>query len=396
MRGRIVKRGNSWGLIFEEGTDPVTGKRKQGYVTFHGRHQDAEKRLAKILTELDNGTYVRSDKTTLAEYLKNWLKDYCWPNLSPRSAETYEYLVKKHIVPAIGAIPLTTLKPKDLQRLYAEKLAAGLSNRTVIYIHTAMHKSLRTALRMGMVSRNVADAVDPPRLIHHEMKTMSPDDIERFLALAKETPYYALFYTLLTTGLRRGEALALQWGDIDLLGAELSVKRSLQHLEDGRTVIAQPKTEKSARTISISPSTALVLGKHRGEEERKYRALKGAHSDDEKEQSLPDESYVFCGDSGEPYRPDSISHAFKKTAKRAGLQGIHLHSARHSMASLMLKANIHPLTISRMLGHSNIQTTLNIYSHLSPGMEAAAAARLDEFMPAAHNEAKSEALKTTP
>lgn len=387
MRGRIVKRGNSWGLIFEEGTDPVTGKRKQGYVTFHGKHGDAEKRLAKILTELDNGTYVSPGKTTLADYLKQWLKDYCWPTLAPTSAQTYEYIVKKHIIPTIGAIPLTSLKPKDLQRLYTEKLAAGLSNRTVIYIHTAMHKSLKTALRMGMVSRNVADAVDPPRLVRHEMKTMSPEDIERFLTLAKETPYHALFYTLLTTGLRRGEALALQWGDIDLLGAELSVKRAIQHLTDGRTVITQPKTEKSARTISISPSTALVLSKHRGEEDAKRRALG---------QVLTDESYVFCRDNGEPYLPDSITHAFTQTAKRAGLDGIHLHSARHGFATLMLKANVHPLTVSRMLGHSNIQTTLNIYSHLSPGLEAAAAARLDEFMPNAHSEAKTEALKTKP
>lgn len=349
MRGSITKRGDAWFIRFDTGMDPATRKRVQQAVTFHGNKKQAEAKLADLLTELDKGIYVKPEKTTLAEYLTQWLKDYCRPNLAPRSAETYEYLVRKHINPAIGQIPLTSLKPKDIQRLYTEKQAAGLGNRTVAYLHVTLHKSLKTALRMGLVSRNIADAVDPPRIVRHEMKIMSPNDIERFLDLAKDTPYYALFYTLITTGLRRGEALALHWGDIDLLGAELTIARSLQQLDSGKTIISQPKTGKSRRTIAISPSTALVLRQHKEVEEAKRQALG---------QMLTDNDYVFCRYDGQPYLPNGITHAFSQLAKQAGLDGIHLQSARHTMASLMLKLNVHPLTVSRMLGHSNIQTTL--------------------------------------
>ena len=329
--------------------------------------------------------YVKPGKTTVAEYLMQWLKDYCLPNLAPRSAETYEYIAKKHIIPALGNILLTSLKSQDLQHLYTEKLDAGLSNRTITYIHITLHKSLKTALRTGMVNRNVADAVDPPRIVRYAMKIMSPDDIEHFLELAKDTPYYALFYTLITTGLRLGEALALRWGDIDLLGAELTVARSLQQLDSGKTVISQTKTDKSSRTIAISPSTALVLRQHKEVEEAKRQAPG---------QMLTDNDDVFCRYDGQPYLPNGITHAFSQLAKKAGLEGIHLHSARHTRASLMLKLNVHTLTVSRMLGHSNIQTTLNIYSHLSPGLEAAAAARLDELITNRRgSEAKIEAVK---
>lgn len=385
MRGSIKKRGDAWFIRFDVGIDPATGKRIQQAVTFHGNQKQAEAKLTDLLNQIDRNMYVKPGKLTVAEYMEQWLKDYCWPNLAPRSAETYEYLVRKHINPAIGRIPLTSLKPRDIQQLYTEKQAAGLGNRTVAYLHVTLHKSLKTALRMGMVNRNVADAVEPPRIVRHEMKIMSPEDIERFLDLAKDTPYYALFYTLITTGLRRGEALALHWGDLDLLGAELTVARSIQQLDSGKMIISQPKTEKSRRTIAISPSTALVLRQHKEVEEAKRQALG---------QTFTDNDYVFRRDNGEPYLPDSITHAFTQTAKRAGLEGIHLHSARHTMASLMLKLNVHPLTVSRMLGHSNIQTTLNIYSHLSPGLEAAAAGRLDELITNRRgSEAKIEAIK---
>jgi integrase len=156
-------------------------------------------------------------------------------------------------------------------------------------------------------------------------------------------------------------------------------------VDGGVKLTFKTKTQgKSRRTIAISPSTALVLRQHKEAEEAKRQGLG---------QTLTDNDYVFCRYDGQPYRPDSITHAFSQLAKRCGLDGIHLHSARHTMASLMLKLNVHPLTVSRMLGHSNIQTTLNIYSHLSLGIEAAAAARLDELISNGHRgKAKIEAI----
>lgn len=126
MRGHIVKRArNSYSIAVSLGRDANTGKYKYQWVTVKGTKKDAEKRLAELLHQLDNGTFIKPGKTTLGEYLEKWLKDYVWPNLAPRTAEGYESIIRCHLVPALGNIPLTQLKPEHLQHYYAEKLSGG-------------------------------------------------------------------------------------------------------------------------------------------------------------------------------------------------------------------------------------------------------------------------------
>lgn len=185
----------------------------------------------------------------------------------------------KHLIPAVGKIALTELRPQHLQRLYADKLAAGLSPRTVQIIHVTIHKALNNAVRTGLLSRNVAEAVDSPKGTHREMRIMNESDIHLFLEMARFTEYYALFYLLLFTGLRRNESLALYWQDIDLLLCELSVIRSMQYLHnvepEKRISFKEPKTQKSRRLIALSPSTVAVLQEHR-EAQNKQRQVLGA------------------------------------------------------------------------------------------------------------------------
>jgi len=126
MRGHIIKRGkNSYSLAISLGRDAATGKYKYQWVTVRGTKKDAERRLAELLHQLDNGTFIRPGKTTLAEYLERWLKDYAWPNLAPRTAEGYESIIHRHLIPSLGSMTLTLLKPEHLQRYYSEKLAGG-------------------------------------------------------------------------------------------------------------------------------------------------------------------------------------------------------------------------------------------------------------------------------
>ena len=164
MRGHIVKRyKNSYSIVLSLGIDPLTGKRRQQWVTVKGTKRDAEKRLAELLHQLDTGTFVKPYKTTLAEFLDRWLRDYARPNLSPRGFERYESIVRVHIIPSLGSISLTRLRPEHLQEHYRVKLGEGLSPRTVRYHHVVLHKALQTAVKWGMVSRNVAEGVDVPR-----------------------------------------------------------------------------------------------------------------------------------------------------------------------------------------------------------------------------------------
>ncbi len=372
MRGHIVKRyKDSYTIVLNLGVDPASGKRKQQWISVKGTKKDAEKRLAELLHQLDNGTFMKPGRTTLADYLKQWLKDYCWVNLAPRTVEGYESIVRCHIIPTLGQIPLTQLKPEHLQHIYSEKLAAGLSHRTIRYIHVTLHKALQDAVRLGIMVRNPADAVKPPRVQRHEMRTMNESDIHIFLEYAKSTPYYVLFYTALFTGMRRSELLAIRWSDVDLILCQLSVTRALHQLQDGSRIFRQPKTAKGRRLISLSPSTAIVLREHR-EQQEKMRQASGS--------TLNEDDLVFCHVDGSPLLPNSVSHAWAKLACRTGSKGIRLHDARHTHASLMLKQGVHPKIVQERLGHASIQITLDTYSHVAPGLQQAAANRFDDVV----------------
>ncbi|MFC2033679.1 tyrosine-type recombinase/integrase, partial [Chloroflexota bacterium] len=141
--------------------------------------------------------------------------------------ELYSYICNKHVIPTLGSILLFEIKPQHLQRLYADKLASGLSGRTVQIIHVTLHKALKNAVKTGQLIRNVADAVDSPKIQRREMRVMSETDLHIFLEYAKDTPNYALFYTSLFTGMRRAELLALRWSDVDLELCQISVTRSM-------------------------------------------------------------------------------------------------------------------------------------------------------------------------
>jgi len=379
MRGHITKRGkNSYTIVLSLGNDPATGKRKQHWESVKGTKKEAEKRLSELLTQLDTGGFVKPGKITLGEYLERWLKDYVWPNLAPRTAEGYESIVRCHLVPALGNMPLTQLKPEHLQRYYSEKLSRGrydgggaLTRTTVSHHHTCLHRALKMALKWGLISRNPADVITPPRPQRSEIHTMNEDAIHIFLEAAKKTSYYTLFYLALFTGMRRSEILALKWCDVDLLLSQVQVTRSLHHLQTGELVFRAPKTAKGRRMVSLSPSAALVLQEYQ-DKQYAQRAMLGI--------SLKDYDLVFGSLEGKPLLPDTVSHAWVKLVKHTGLEGIRFHDARHSHASLMLKQGIHPKVVQERLGHATISTTLDLYSHVAPGLQQKAAEGFDKMV----------------
>jgi integrase len=378
MRGHIRQRyPGTFSIVINLGKDPKTGRRQQQWVTVKGSKKDAEKRLAELLHQLDTGTFIKPSKITTAEYLERWLKDYVLPNLSPRTAEGYESIINRHLVPGLGKIPLTQLRPEHIQKYLSEKSSkgrwdgkGGLNPRTVSHHHTALHRALKIAVKWGLIPRNPADAIEPPRCQRNEVQTMDEDGVSTFLEAAKPSRYYPLFYLALYTGMRRSELLALRWSDVDFLYCQVSVNRSLHRLRDGSIVFRSPKTTRARRSIALTPSTALVLKDHR-EQQEATRLLLGS--------TLDDNDLVFSGADGRPWLPDTVSHAWMKLAKRLGMGHISLHDARHTHASLMLKEGIHPKIVQERLGHASIQTTLDIYSHVAPGLQEAAAVRFDEI-----------------
>jgi integrase len=293
----------------------------------------------------------------------------------------YEHICNHYFVPFLGNVRLNGLKPEHLQHYYSEKLSNGLSAQTVRHHHTCFHKALQTAVEWGLLARNVADAVTPPRAQGKEMQTWDEADITTFLEAARQTPYFALFHTALFTGMRRSELLALRWRDLDLLLCQLYVTRSLHVLKGGQVVIRQPKSAKGRRMIALSPLTVSVLREHWEKQALEWSIL-GI--------SLTDDDLVFSHYDGKPLLPNTVSHAWFNLVHRAGLKPIRLHDARHTHASIMLKQGTHPKIVQERLGHASIQITLDTYSHVAPGLQEAAAARFDQAFTARYNERGNE------
>ena len=205
---------------------------------------------------------------------------------------------------------------------------------------------------------------------------MSKTDIHIFLEHAKDTPYYALFYTGLFTGMRRAELLALRWSDIDLELCQLYVTRSMQYIgsaaPENRIIFKEPKTAKSKRLISLSPSTAIMLREHKAKQAELRQSLGY--------DTLSGNDLVFSHYDGSPLLPNSVTHAWIKLVRRCGLHGIRLHDARHTHASLLLKQGVHPKIVQERLGHAGIAVTLDFYSHVAPGLQQAAANKFDDIL----------------
>ncbi len=385
MRGHITKRGkDSYTIVLDLGRDPSTGKRKQQWLSVKGTKKEAEKKLSELLTQLDAGVYIKPSNTSLAAYLERWMKDYVQPNLSPRTAEGYNTIVTQHLIPKLGKITLTQLRPEHLQKYYSEMLergcvdkTGGLSAQTVRHHHTALHKALQTAVEWGLLSRNVADAVKPPRTQRPEMQVWSEDEITQFLEYSKKTPYHALFYVALFTGMRRSEMLALRWQDVDLMLGHIAINRTIHQLKDLSYIFRPPKTAKGRRTVALTPSTIKVLKEHREKQWLNY-AMIG--------KPVSEEDFVFATIEGKPLRPNTITHAWTTIAQHAGVKQIRLHDARHSHASLMLKQGIHPKIVQERLGHASISVTLDTYSHIAPGLQEAAAAAFDQAFTKPYND----------
>ena len=384
MRGHIKQRSKgSWSIVVELGRDPSTGKRNQQWVTVRGTKKDAESKLAELQHQMDTGAYLKPSKITVRDFLNQWLNDHVWPRLEPRTAEGYDHMVRRHLVPALGAIPLAQLSGQHLQSYYADKLAfgrkdgaGGLSPRTVRHHHVTLHTALQSAVKWGLLLRNPADSVDAPRYQPKEMRTLDEDGLDKFLEAARQTPYYGLFYLALYSGMRRSELLALRWSDVDLDLAELSINRSFHHLRDGSNVFRTPKTAKARRLISLTPSTAIMLRDHKQAQEDQ-RILMG--------NVLSEDDLVFCNLDGVPLLPDTVTHVWIKLARRAGLK-VRLHDARHTHATLLLKQNVRPKVVQERLGHATIATTFDTYSHVLPGMQEEAALQFDQGIANARRE----------
>ena len=253
----------------------------------------------------------------------------------------------------------------------------------VEHCHMRLSKALNDAMRRQFIYRNPCQAVSPPRAVTNELHAPDAQDVQLLLEAARSTEYYEAIYTAFYTGLRRGELLALRWRDVDLDMATLSVAHNVYRAKGGQSIYQDPKTTKGRRLVALTPSSALLL--RALWERQEVEGLLQSYA-------VNGDSLVFRYRDGSPILPGGFTRAFKRIARKAGLEGYHLHSARHAHATLMLRQGVHPKIVQERLGHAKVGTTLDIYSHVTPGLQEAAALRFDEGLAGAKEpEAKEEA-----
>ena len=286
-------------------------------------------------------------------------------NTTDRTQESYSSIVERHLIPSLGNVILTELQPQQIQSYYAEKLQkgradgkGGLSARSVVYHHRILSKALDYAVKMGLVVRNIAKVVEPHRISKKSMNTLSQDEITRFLDAASETDYYVFFTTLIHTGLRRGELLALRWRNIDLASGTLTVTETAYKLGNGDYIIKEPKTPQSRRTVKLPIFLVELFKIYRADQEL-LRIQLGV--------TLKADDFVHIRQDGSPINPNAITLVFHRIIKKAGIRKIRLHDLRHTHATMMLQANVNPKIVSERLGHANIGITLDTYSHCTAG-----------------------------
>lgn len=374
MTGHIRRRGaNSWAIVIDTGRDP-NGKRQQRWHSVKGTRKDAERERTRLLSQLDTGSYVEPTRMKVSQYLEKWLDDAARVNVSAKTLERYTEIVELHLVPALGQLGITKLAPLHIQSYYTKALRegriksdGGLSPQTVLHHHRVLHEALEQAVKWLILTRNPADAVEPPRPSRKEMAVLNDDDVGRLINLCRDTRLFVPTLLAVTTGLRRGELLSLKWSDVDLGAGVVTVQRSLEQTREGLAFKA-PKTNKSRRVVTLPAFTVDALTEHRRAQREQRVAITGTYELDGLVCAMPD---------GGLWNPNSFSSAFKDFARRQGFGHIRFHDLRHTHATQLLRQGIHPKIVSERLGHSAIGITLDTYSHVLPGMQEDAARRLD-------------------
>ena len=370
--GSIRKRKDGrWEGRYTVGHDPATGK--QIFKNVLGRSQaEVKEKLTKAISESDGIDVVRAEEYTVAEWVNTWFELYSKPHVRESTALYYQNIIRYHVIPYIGEIKLRKLTSMNVQKLYRDladhgrvrkeqkEKTPGLSSTGVRGVHMMLHNCLDQAVKERLIPFNPTEACKIPKLQKKEMKVLQPEDVGKYLKAAEARGALAMFYLELSTGIRKGELVALLWSDLDAERKTVSVSKQAYY-NGGEVKIIRPKTSNSVRKISIAQDVVDLL-----------QAEHDRH---------PDNPWMFpSGKTGGMYFPDSVVNLHKKILRDAGLEDLRFHDLRHTFATLALQNGVDVKTVSSMLGHYNAGFTLNTYTHVTARMQQDAAEKMGGFL----------------
>jgi integrase len=375
--GQIIPRGKNFLVRIYLGRD-ANGKRRYSNKNIKTGRKNAEKYLTKALRDRDLGVFVEPGKETVSEFIERWLKTTAKSRVSERTLDGYASILS-HAKTELGSIKLSALRAADIQTLYSK-----LTPSNAKHVHAPLRSALNQAVRENLIHSNPALSVTLPRHRAKEMIAFSRDEATRLMAVetitrtergrtvTAENRYRVLFAFMLTTGVRPSEAFAIRWTDLDLEKATASITRTLQwHKGKGKGFyFDEPKTKGSRRSLPLPASLVQQLREHRAKQAQELLAL-GIRTD-----------LAFSNSEGMPLlRRNLIKRHYKPALQAAGLPtDARLYDLRHTCATLLLAAGVHPKVVSERLGHADVTLTLNVYSHVLPGMQEGATVLLERML----------------
>lgn len=337
--------------------DQTTGEHKRR--SFFGRTQrEAREKMNAAKERLAADAPVTDSTMTLASWLQRWRETTL--RASSRAASTkrlYSDLSRLHLEPApFGAVQLSRLRANDIEaHLLRLQEESGLSASTTRSIYAVLRGALEIAVRDQLLARNPMTGVKRPAVARTEVTKLSAEEVVRLLDACRDTRHHTLLVLIAQTGMRRGEALALRWPDIDLNAGHLTVTHTLINVQ-GTLVLSEPKTARSRRQIPLSPGVLNLLMAHRARQRTERTGASEWHDTND---------LVFTTTSGRPVDPRNVLRTVEKAASAVGLEHVGVHSLRHAFAGTLMEQGVHIKAVSDLLGHSTITVTADVYGHTS-------------------------------
>jgi integrase len=375
--GSIRERGDGFEATYSsQGPD---GRQRRRSASFPTR-TEARRWLTARTAEVADGRATDAGALTVSQYLTDWLASLPLQGLEANTLVWYRSAVERHIIPSLGSTKLAKLSATRIEAFLAEKAergrldgSGGLGPTSIRRLVVTLTKSLGAAVRKGLLTSNPMDRVERTRTPQEDVTetVWTPEQMIVFLDAVGDDRLYPLWQTAAMTGLRREEVCGLQWGDIDLPAAVLSVKRARVQVNGGAPITKGPKSPASRRVVDFDTDTRDVL-----------KAWKVAQLEEQLRAGTAwaGDGWVFTNEIGEPVHPEYVGKRFAKLTAGLDLPRITMRQLRHSHATALLAAGTHPKIVQERLGHSSIKVTMDIYSSVLPTMQRDAVEKLAEMM----------------
>jgi integrase len=371
--GKLVphKCRGPWAFHVELARDGSGGRRQITRSGFRTKKEADDALETALAAEAAGVADVHS--LTVGTYLQQWLLGK--RALRATTRRGYEIHIRLYLEPLIGQMRLADLRPHHVDQLYGDLLAAPdsrVTETTIRHIHATLRSALNTAVKRRLIPRNPALHVELPGRRGRQTSVWTPEQLGAFLDSIADHRLYAYFHLIAVAGLRRGEALGLSWGSVDFGSNLIRVSQQLVDAGQG-AYLAQPKTRSGVRAVPLDSLTMAVLAAHRTRQEGERSRWGHGWSDT---------GLAFTREDGTPFRPEYLTHLFRKLVDAAGLPRIRLHDLRHTSASLALAAGIPVKVVSARLGHSSTVITSDLYTHVIPAVAQDAADQIAALIPA--------------